>query len=351
MAPIAAGSRDDQLLLGFLALGNRERELILEHFSAQTIAGRVVDELLGDTSRIIDRTRARGPSEYLRAAQRAIQFRARFRFAHYLHRRFAIERPLEDAVANRFERLLVLRIVLDQLEPYIAEKLVPLVGTSVGADLRRALEERQEMTSAALAALRVQHADYAELVERRFLSKVALRYEDQEQQTLLRDGVIGPELYSALQRDLQSTRATVDVRPPLDLGLDARELIAQVPIFQRLSPEQVEQLARLLHPRFVIPGEVLIRQGDQGDSMYFISSGAVVVDPDDRRIRLERGAFFGELSLLSGEPRQATVEAATYGQLLVLYAKDFQRLLAGNKSLRVEIDRVAKARWEENREN
>ena len=193
---VAAGSRDDQLLLGLLAVANQERELVLQHFGEQTIAGPVVEKMLADAGRTIDRTRTKGPAEYVRAARHAIDFSWRFRLAQFVHRRFQIDGPLVDAVSDRFERLLVLRIVLDQLVEYVDEKLTPLVGESVAGDLRKLLAERQEMTSAALAALRVQHPDYAELLERRFLGKVALRYEDRQQQALLQNGVIGPELYT-----------------------------------------------------------------------------------------------------------------------------------------------------------
>jgi len=145
-----------------------------------------------------------------------------------------------------------------------------------------------------------------------------------------------------------AARSALDVRPTLDLGLDARALVARVPLFEALSSTQLDQVARLLHPRFMVPGDALIRKGDHGNSMYFISSGVVVVDPAGRKIRLERGAFFGELSLLSGEARQATVEAVSYGQLLVLYERDFRRLLATSKKIRSQIDRIAARRRREN---
>jgi monovalent cation:H+ antiporter, CPA1 family len=345
---ITAGTPRDQLLLGVLALANRERELILEHFAAQTISGRVVEELLTDASRIVERTRARGAGEYLPAAQRTTAFSSRFRFALFLHRRFHLDGPLVDSVSDRFERLLVSRIVIGQLVPFIDEKLVPLLGSAVAAELTGLVAERRRMTDAALAALRVQHADYADVLERRFLKRVALRHQDQEHRTLFQEGVIGPELYNALQREVSSTRAAVDVRPPLDLGLDARALIARVPLFAKLSSSQLGAVARLLHPRFAVPGEQLIREGERGDSMYFISSGALEVHAAGRKIRLERGDFVGEMALLSGERRQADVQALTYCQLLVLHARDFRRLLASSRRIRARIDRVAEARRREN---
>lgn len=339
-----AGHEEGDLLLGLLALATHERELILGQFGEQTVAGRIVEELLTDAGRMVDRTRARGSAEYMLEAQRSVGFKPRFRTAHLLHRRLHIDGPLVDALGDRFERLLVSRIVQNELVPYVDDKLLPLVGAATAGRLRDILRRRQEMTSSALQALRVQHPDYGEQLERRFLQKVALRREELEYRTLFQDGVIGPELYSALRREVQAARATLSVRPRLDLGLDARLLVGRVPMFAMLSEPQVAAVARLLQPRFAVPDEVLIRQGARGDSMYFISSGAVEVDAVGHRIRLERGDFFGEMALLTGEPRQATVRAATYCQLLVLHVEDFRRLLRSSRTIRAEIDRVAEAR-------
>jgi len=340
----SADSEDARLLLGLLALGTHERELILQQFGEQTVAGRIVAELLADAGRLIDRTRAKGPAEYMLAAQRSVGFKPRFKTAHLLHRRFHVDGLLVDALGDRFERLLVSRIVQNELVPYVDDKLLPLVGPATAERLRDVLRRRQEMTTSALQALRVQHPDYGEQLERRFLQKVALRREELEYRTLFQDGVIGPELYSALRREVQAARATLSVRPRLDLGLEARSLVVRVPMFARLSETQIASVARLLQPRFAVPDEVLIREGARGDSMYFISSGAVDVDAVGHTIRLERGDFFGEMALLTGEPRQATVRASTYCQLLVLEAEDFRRLLRSSKAIRKEIDRVAEAR-------
>src|SRR5262249_12129999 len=59
----------DRLRLGLIAMGTLERELILDHFSSRTVSGRIVEELLEDVGRLIDRTRAKGVSEYLQTAR------------------------------------------------------------------------------------------------------------------------------------------------------------------------------------------------------------------------------------------------------------------------------------------
>ena len=103
-------------------------------------------------------------------------------------------------------------------------------------------------------------------------------------------------------------------------------------------------MAKLLRPRFTVPDERIIRDGDRADACFFIASGAVEVRLPARRIRLGSGEFFGELALLTGRPRQADVVALTYCRLLVLRKADFERFLAENPAARAEINRVALAR-------
>jgi CPA1 family monovalent cation:H+ antiporter len=206
------------------------------------------------------------------------------------------------------------------------------------------------MTRTALEAMRTQYPEYAMLLERRLLSKIALRRQDQEYRALFDGGVIGPELYGVLRHEVQSARFAVDERPRLDLGMEARSLIAQVPMFANLTDVQLERVARLLRPRFEVPGELLIRRGDHGDEMYFISSGSVEVNAAGRKVKLGRGDFFGEMALVSGQPRQADVVALSYCQLLVLGDRDLQVLLRNHPRIKERIDSVALARFERNRQ-
>jgi len=334
-----------RMLLGLVAMANRERELILRHFEERTVSSRLVEQLLADAGRLIDRARTGGQAEYIAAAQRVVGFSQRFRIAHFVHRRLNIDGPLVDALADRFESTLVNRIVLEGLGPFIDDKLAALVGERAAQQLHEILRQRQEMTHTALEALRSQYPAYANLLERRFLDKVALRRQDEEYRGLFDSGVIGPELYGVLRREVQTARATVDERPRLDLGLETGALIAQVPMFASLTEHQLGAVARLLRPRFAVPGERLIRRGDRGDAMYFLSSGAVEVHAAGNKIRLGRGDFFGEMALLSGQPRQGDVDALSYCQLLVLEDSELQDLLRSDPKIKERIDSVAGARW------
>ena len=76
-------------------------------------------------------------------------------------------------------------------------------------------------------------------------------------------------------------------------------------------------------------GEAIVRQGEPGESMYVLASGkvSVVIEPDRRQVAtIEKGGYFGEMSLLTGEPRSATVVARGETVVLELNADVFRNL-------------------------
>jgi CPA1 family monovalent cation:H+ antiporter len=347
IAPASAAlvaTDEEQLRLGLVALTQREREIVLEHFDARTVSGRTVEELLGNLDVLLDRARTRGATAYLDAGQAVVGFSRAFRAAHVLHRRFRVDGPVVDRLADRFERLSVSRIVLEELAPYVDDTLARLVTPAIAARLRELVATRQAMTSAALEAMGAQYPEYAALLEERFLRRLALRREDLEYRSLFEEHVIGPELFGVLQREIQETRAAVLERPRLDLGLETRALIARVPMFAGLDRDQLDALSRLLRPQLAVPDERLIKTGDPGDAMYFIASGVLEVMAAGQRILLTSGDFVGEMALVLNQPRQADVTALSYCLLLTLDRRDFQGLLRGNAQLREIIDREAAAR-------
>ena len=110
--------------------------------------------------------------------------------------------------------------------------------------------------------------------------------------------------------------------------------VSRLPVFSGVSPAALEVAAGKLQPMAVGAGTVVIREGDAADRFYIIESGQFVVDQIDpgtghpRRLRsMGPDEIFGELGLLRGSPRSATVSASTDGRLLVLDGPDFLELL------------------------
>jgi len=106
------------------------------------------------------------------------------------------------------------------------------------------------------------------------------------------------------------------------------DLLTKVPLFDGLSKRQLNQIAKYADEKSMRPGDVLARQNKPGTEFVFIVEGKVKIKKSDKLVnRLSAGDFFGEISLVDGKPRTATVEAETDGTLMVVDAKSFQRLL------------------------
>jgi len=110
---------------------------------------------------------------------------------------------------------------------------------------------------------------------------------------------------------------------------EERSRFANVPFFRGLGPAELQRLAAKLVTRRVPAGEFVFRIGDQGDRYYVIREGtAEVIGPDDRRIRtLGPDQDFGDLALLFGGGRTASVRAITDLVLMSLARKDFAALV------------------------
>jgi CRP-like cAMP-binding protein len=106
------------------------------------------------------------------------------------------------------------------------------------------------------------------------------------------------------------------------------DLLRKVPLFGGLSQRQLEQVARLVDEYEAPVGKRLATAGDTGRELFIIVSGQARVSlPRGRTVRLGPGEFFGEMSLVDGGPRSASVEAVTPMRLLVVGRREFWELL------------------------
>ena len=113
------------------------------------------------------------------------------------------------------------------------------------------------------------------------------------------------------------------------MAVRRRDVLAQVPLFADLSSRHLKRLAdRMAEQRFM-EGASVVKHGDVGDTFYVIVEGeAKVVAPGGRVVhRLRPGEFFGEISLLDGGPRTATVVAETPMLMLTLARSAFRELI------------------------
>ncbi len=121
-------------------------------------------------------------------------------------------------------------------------------------------------------------------------------------------------------------------------------MIARVPLFAELGAAEIADIMQLLRARVAEEGQVVVRKGDAADSMYFVADGEVEVELPDQKVRLGVGQFFGEVAVLRGGRRSATVTALTHTSLLVLDAHDLHALMQRDPRVAKSIDDVVAKR-------
>jgi Cyclic nucleotide-binding domain/Major Facilitator Superfamily len=112
-------------------------------------------------------------------------------------------------------------------------------------------------------------------------------------------------------------------------------LLESSPLFGWLTPVGLERLAALVVPLEIGAGDVLLRQGDPGDCAYLLAEGELVADRDGREIgRIEPGSVAGEIALLHGADRMATVRAVGRSRLFRIDRDEFLAAATGNAGSR-----------------
>lgn len=127
-----------------------------------------------------------------------------------------------------------------------------------------------------------------------------------------------------------------------------RELLREVPLFSACSTRELGRVSALADEVDVRAGRVLTKQGQPGWEFFVVVSGRARAAISGKGTHtLGPGSFFGEMSLLDGGPRSATVTAETDMQLLVLGSRSFSTLVDETPSVARKVMRVLAERLRE----
>jgi CRP/FNR family cyclic AMP-dependent transcriptional regulator len=106
------------------------------------------------------------------------------------------------------------------------------------------------------------------------------------------------------------------------------EWLQRVPIFSELTPRQLRRILKVTEEYLYMDGTTIVTEGARNEQLFVILDGSVRVVRGGRAVaRMSAGDFFGEISLLDGGPRTATVVAEGPVRCLVLLRKEFQEIL------------------------
>lgn len=123
--------------------------------------------------------------------------------------------------------------------------------------------------------------------------------------------------------------------------LETWDLVARVPLFRSLGPRIIADMTGLLRRLELGADQAVIRKGRPGDCMYFVVEGEVEVRVQPRPVVLGPGGFFGEMALITGEARKATVVTVKPTTLLVLDVADFRAMAASRPDVMAIVGRGA----------
>jgi small-conductance mechanosensitive channel/CRP-like cAMP-binding protein len=246
--------------------------------------------------------------------------------------------------------------ILNFSEPVVPTRIDIDVGTSystppneVRAAIRRALANAPlVMTSRApqieLNAFGASSLDF----------KVRFWIEDYGTELLARDQVRTQIWY-------EFRRSNIEIPWPIQIEYSREEeplrteahvesaagLLSSVDLFAPLSAEARLSLSRAASEHLFGEGEAIVRQGESGASMFVILHGRVrvVLEPSGQQVaRIEAGGFFGEMSVLTGEPRSASVRAESDVRLLEISAAQMRDLVQATPGLLEHISQVMASR-------
>ncbi|WP_160000229.1 cation:proton antiporter [Roseomonas sp. 18066] len=339
----------ERVILGLITFASQERSVLLALFEEQGLSRRVMESLLWNAESMIDGARSEGRLGYIQAARRRLQPGPRFHVAQWLHRQFRIDKPLMHCMAERFETLLLTRLVSVSMSRFMRRRMEPVLGERVTEVVSDIVARREDLLQDAMDTLRLQYPGYAEALETRLLRQLGIRLEAEEYDTLKRESLVGEELHEELMRGLETMRQQI-ARPlqfNIQSGLDQR--IAEFPVFAGLQDALLHDLAMNVTSRFVVPGEWIYRRRHRAGSVYFISRGEASLQQDGREVLLTHGDVLGEAEVIhpgnvrSGR-RAGRARATSFCHLLELSAADFRRLLAEAPELARRIERLAEQR-------
>jgi small-conductance mechanosensitive channel/CRP-like cAMP-binding protein len=139
--------------------------------------------------------------------------------------------------------------------------------------------------------------------------------------------------------------ADADERRRKEHFAEAQDLLSRIDFVAALSGEARRILSERARFLEYGPGQAVVRQGEQGDTFYLVARGEcavrIKVEAGEKEVaRLGRGKFFGEMSLLTGDPRTATVVATTDAALLAIDRDAFERVFAQDPDVAQELAAV-----------
>jgi len=173
--------------------------------------------------------------------------------------------------------------------------------------------------------------EYVHAVQLQTARRIALDGEADAIESLATAGGIPASVAEGARRAVDRAQRGLARQPVAALEPRPIDLLQQIPFFKDLGPSDFKQIIAKLTSRTVLAGDTIIKEGERGKSLFLIARGVVGVYKTthgelERIASLYAGDFFGEMALLTEQPRSATVRAVTDCQLYELTRRNVDLL-------------------------
>ena len=244
-------------------------------------------------------------------------------------------------------RLQSSRRVLDVLDTLARVEATPryIVDT-----VRYQYQRTYETVQHALDQIAEQFPDLINDMQERLARRLLLVAEAETIAQQAENGTLPAPVAARLEEDITHELHSLQGHDVAKLKLEPITLVQRMPGFQDIPFEQLAAIAIRMHLQVVPEGQIILRQGEPGDYMYFIAHGVVRVARaelgESRDLAtMMAGEFFGEAALLSGhQPRNATVTAVTPCTLYKLHRDGLRVAMATQPAIRKALEEESRKR-------
>ncbi len=209
-------------------------------------------------------------------------------------------------------------------------------------DVRTTYQSFERLAKERLEDLRSSLPEIAQAIELRLARRIRLNLELSSYQAQKDAGTMDSSAAESHMRNIEKRMKALMHSPRREQLPETADMVCNMPLFRKLDPSALRQLADMTEEVFFSPGDILIREGDDSDCMYVVARGAAHVFKQSRgkEVLLDTlcaGDIVGEMALLTGEPRNATVRAATTITVGRIDQAGFGRIMKETPSLRESI--------------
>lgn len=237
---------------------------------------------------------------------------------------------------------------LDELDHLVESGEVP---EAVVDRVRETYEGWREASADRLDGMAEQFPEFVEVMQRRQALRLVLDEQRQVVDDEESDGLLPSGAADDIRQRLARETAPLRGLELSALELDLDEMVRSLPFFSDLDDEECRLLVEQLEQRTLPANEILIRQGEEGDSVFIIARGVVRAthredDGSSRSTTMIAGDFFGEIALLHGGTRTATCMTVTPTALYELSRGTVLALAEDHPPIRDALERADQARNE-----